>query len=263
VTFRPDSTTAARFARFWSDLRGNMDTYYARLQAMVDDGADEKEIARFQDEYDWSANRLVLEGALRENPDPRHRGTLLTTYLTWAGGIDSRSRILYEWLLAEYPRSYEARRARARFGLRVGATAPAFAVRALSDSSMTYTNDTFAGQVVLIDFWAVWCAPCVAEMPVLHAAYEKYGPAGFTILSASFDDAPEDVARFRSKTAWSMPWVHAFVGDDWTSDIVTAFQIPGLPRTVLVDRDGVIVAVDSDLRGARLDQTLSGVMSKR
>ncbi len=335
MTFRPDSTTAARFARFWTDLRRNRDAYYARLQAMVADGADEVEIARFRNEYDWSVNRLVLEGALRDIPDPRRRGTLLTTYLDWAGGIDStmamtafaelepdapewahgyytisnagiasgheqayenyyltalrthadkglkppilmrlitlaeergaidRSRILYEWLLAEYPRSYEARRARARFGLGVGAKAPAFVVRALSDSSTTYTNDTFAGQIVLIDFWAVWCAPCVAEMPVLHAAYEKYGPAGFTILSVSFDDAPEDVVRFRSETAWSMPWIHAFVGDDWTSDIVTAFQIPGLPRTVLVDRNGVIVAVDTDLRGERLDQTLSDVMSKR
>ncbi len=335
VTFRPDSTSPARFARFWSELRENRDAYYARLQAMVDDGADEAEIAGFRNEYDWSVNRLVLAGALREIPDPRHRGTLLTTYLDWAGGIDStvamtalaelepdapewahgyytmsnagiasgreqayenyyltalrthadrglkppvlmrlitlaeergaadRSRILYEWLVAEYPRSFEARRARARFGLRVGAKAPAFAVRGLSDSSVTYTNDTFAGQVVLIDFWAVWCTPCVAEMPVLHSAYEKYGPAGFTILSVSFDDTPQDVARFRSESAWSMPWMHAFVGDDWTADIVTAFQIPGLPRTVLVDGDGVIVAVDSDLRGARLDQTLSRVMSER
>ncbi len=98
---------------------------------------------------------------------------------------------------------------------------------------------------------------------MLHSAYEKYGPAGFTILSVSFDDTPQDVARFRSESAWSMPWMHAFVGDDWTADIVTAFQIPGLPRTVLVDGDGVIVAVDSDLRGARLDQTLSRVMSER
>jgi thiol-disulfide isomerase/thioredoxin len=335
VTFQLESTTAARFARFWSDLRRNRDAYYARLQAMINDGSGEAEIAQFQSEFDWSANRLVLEEALREIPDPRYRGTLFTTYLDWSGGIDStvamtalaeltpdapewaqglytlsnagmasgreqafenyyltalrthadkglkppilmrlitlaeeraasdRSRILYEWLLAEYPRSYEARRARARFELGVGAKAPAFAVRALSDSSTTYTNDTFAGQVVLIDFWAVWCAPCVAEMPVLHAAYEKYGPAGFTIFSVSFDDAPEDVVRFRSETAWSMPWIHAFVGDDWTSGIVTAFEIPGLPRTVLVDRDGVIVAVDADLRGERLDQTLSDVMSKR
>lgn len=335
VVFRPDSTSAARFARFWSALQANTEEYYGRMRETMADGADEDELSRLQTDYDWSANAVLLEDALREIPEPRHRSVLLATYLTWSGGIDSvvamtaladlapdapewaqgfytmssagmasgreeayqnyylaalrthpdggikpvllmrlinlaeergateRSRILYEWLLAEYPTSYEARRARARYGLRVGNVAPAFSVRSLTDSSAVYSKETLAGQVVLLDFWATWCAPCIVEMPVLHAAFEKYGPAGFTILSVSFDDAPEDVERFRAETEWRMPWLHAFVGDDWTSEVVSAFQIPGLPRTVLVDGNGIIVGVDAELRGSRLDETLSRLLAGR
>jgi thiol-disulfide isomerase/thioredoxin len=118
------------------------------------------------------------------------------------------------------------------------------------------------GQVYLMDFWAVWCAPCVAEMPYLHAAYEKYKEDGFTILSLSFDQKPQDVIEYREAGAWKMPWRHAFVEGGFASELAKSFQVVGIPKPILIGADGLILATFADLNGPALDRTLAGVFGR-
>ncbi|HID40158.1 MAG TPA: TlpA family protein disulfide reductase [Calditrichaeota bacterium] len=136
----------------------------------------------------------------------------------------------------------------------VGKPVPPFSIP-LMDSDKTFSNKDLAGKYTLIDFWAVWCGPCIGEMPKLHEAYKKFKGPRFTILSLSFDGKEDDVRKFR-KERWPMPWLHAFVKGGFNSDLAKKFEVMGIPKPILVDPDGTIVAKEADLRGSQLEETL-------
>jgi len=136
----------------------------------------------------------------------------------------------------------------------VGKPLPRFSIR-LMDSDQTISNKELRGKYTLIDFWAVWCSPCVGEMPSLHAAYKKFKSPRFNILSLSFDGKEDDVRKFR-KEQWPMPWLHAFVKGGFRSKLANEFEVMGIPKPILVDPNGIIVAMEGDLRGENLEKIL-------
>jgi thiol-disulfide isomerase/thioredoxin len=138
----------------------------------------------------------------------------------------------------------------------VGKAAPEFSLQSMEDPEVTYTNASFKGRKYLLDFWAVWCVPCVAELPGLHRMYEKYKSRGLEVLSVSFDRAQEEVTRFRARK-WPMPWHHAFVENGLSSPIAKKFRVQGIPKPILIDGDtGTILAMEGELRGENLERTL-------
>ena len=92
------------------------------------------------------------------------------------------------------------------------------------------------GKVVLIDFWATWCVPCVAEIPNVKKAYEKLQPKGFEIVGISFDDDKEKLQKFVSKE--QMPWPQFFDGEGWQNKFGQRYGINGIPTMWLVDKQG-------------------------
>lgn len=209
-----------------------------------------------------------LYAALRENPNDALKPDVLFQLL-WTAHEDHNQkevRILYAWLVSEYPDAWQTEYARSEFdpsrAIREGQPVPEFEIASLEDSSVVYSNASLAGQVYLIDFWSTWCAPCIAELPYLHAAYDKYKADGFTILSLSFDEKPEDVIEYRAKGEWTMPWLHGFVEDGFGSDLAKRFQVYGIPKPVLIGREGGILATFRDLSREKLDKTLAGVFGR-
>ena len=92
------------------------------------------------------------------------------------------------------------------------------------------------GKVVLVDFWATWCGPCVGEMPHVKAAYEKYHAKGFEIVGISLD---QDLARLQEFTkAQGMAWPQYFDGKGWGNIISSKYGIRGIPTMWLVDKNG-------------------------
>jgi thiol-disulfide isomerase/thioredoxin len=104
----------------------------------------------------------------------------------------------------------------------------------------TLTSADYRGRVVLFDCWASWCAPCMAKMPDLRAAYAKYHPRGLEIVGINLDMDPESATQAIAEHA--PDWPHVRVGTE--DDAVKAWQevttIRSIPRFFLVDRQGIL-----------------------
>jgi thiol-disulfide isomerase/thioredoxin len=90
----------------------------------------------------------------------------------------------------------------------------------------------YRGQVVFINFWATWCPPCVAELPEIHRAYEKYGGSVAFLLVSSQE--PPVVEAFLEERGYDLPVVYA------TQPVPEAFAHSAIPTTYILSRDGRI-----------------------
>ena len=105
------------------------------------------------------------------------------------------------------------------------------------------------GKVVLIDFWATWCGPCVGEVPNVVAAYTKYHSQGFEIMGVSLDQDKDKVLSFTK--AHGMVWPQYFDGLGWKNAVSTSFGIDSIPAMWLVGKDGMLITTNAraDLAG--------------
>ena len=181
------------------------------------------------------------------------------------GNKPDRARVLYDHIVNEYGETKIGKFVKDRISrdpvIVVGKAVPAFSFASFEDSKKIITNESMRGRVYLIDFWATWCGPCVGEMENLHKAYEKFKGKNFEIISLSFDNQTEDVQNFRRKR-WKMPWLHSFIEKGFQSETARQFEVLGIPKPILVDSNGQVIATESDLRGENLEKTLARVLGE-
>lgn len=111
-----------------------------------------------------------------------------------------------------------------------------FAVRDLEGREVSLSS--YRGQVVLANFWATWCGPCVEEMPLLQELYERHVEQGFVVLGINVSNRPEEAEAFAKQHALSFPILRDALGD-----VLVDHHINGLPASMLVDRDGRLVRI--------------------
>jgi thiol-disulfide isomerase/thioredoxin len=123
------------------------------------------------------------------------------------------------------------------------------------------------GKVVLVDFWASWCPPCVASIPAMSGLAEKYGDQGFVILGVSVDGMHEDVKETKTALATvrrflvkhRIIWPNLLNGKG-PSDFAHAYNVEQIPANFLIGRDGKIVAVEQS--GEMLERAVVRALSQ-
>ena len=99
------------------------------------------------------------------------------------------------------------------------------------------TLSDYVGDVILVDFWATWCAPCRIEIPGFIEMVETYADQGFSVLGISIDDPPDALQAYAADMGMNYP---VLIGDG-REDVKDAYgPIIGFPTAVIVDRDGNI-----------------------
>ncbi|HLE33193.1 MAG TPA: thioredoxin-like domain-containing protein [Bacteroidota bacterium] len=208
-----------------------------------------------------------MDGFTEKNRDRTLKSRILFDQMMTAkyGQKEEQYKKYYRKLVEGYGDTQYGQMAKQRMtmetAITLGKTVPEFKLASLEDAQSTISNDLLKGKITMLDFWAVWCGPCIGEMESMHKAYERFKGKTFQIISFSFDPKPEDVVKFREKK-WKMPWLHAFIEKGFESDLAKRFEVIGIPKPILVDGEGKILAMENELRGEELERTLEKFLGK-
>lgn len=115
------------------------------------------------------------------------------------------------------------------------------------------------GNVVLLDFWASWCAPCLAEAPNVKKIYEKYHDKGLEVLGVSLDKEGDYDKWVDAIKKHGLNWKHVSSLKGWDCPVAKQFNVTAIPRMYILDRDGKIIA--QDLRGEELAKKMDEIFA--
>jgi peroxiredoxin len=138
----------------------------------------------------------------------------------------------------------------------IGQPVPDFTATDLDGNPISL--EQYRGKVVLLDFWAVWCGPCIAEMPNVKRVYNNYKDEGFDIIGISLDI---DEARLRNYLKENdISWQQVFSGEGWQSPVSQQYDIRAIPAQWLIDRDGTLIS--NRARGKALERLVTDALKK-
>ena len=131
----------------------------------------------------------------------------------------------------------------------VGQVLPDFSSAVDLDSKPISLAD-YRGKVVLLDFWAVWCGPCIGEMENVKAVYEKYHDKDFDVIGVSLDKDESVLREFIKEK--EIPWRQILDDEGFSGAFAKQYGVRGIPAPFLIDREGKVISVKA--RGSLLDE---------
>ncbi|RNI27764.1 AhpC/TSA family protein [Rufibacter immobilis] len=219
----------------------------------------QEEMRKLQDQFMdiQRTNQNKLKDLVKANP-----GSVVSVYT--AGNIlnleehfpfvDSMSVAFKQALPnSKYTKALDARLGQLR-STALGSAAPD--IKLPSPQGPEISLASLRGKYVLIDFWASWCGPCRQENPNVVRMYNKYKDKGFEIFGVSLD---QDRAKWlKAIENDKLTWPHVSDLKGWESSAATLYGVTAIPQTVLLDKEGKIIA--KNLRGTALEEKLASLL---
>ena len=195
---------------------------------------------------------------------PQHEAAPSALYAAAQTSDDEAHALeLYRKIAADYPNSPMAKPAQSQVR-RADGVGKAFEI-SFTDavSGETVSSDSLKGKIVVIDWWATWCGPCVAELPTMKKIYAEYHEKGVEFVGVSLDAPPADGGRekllaFVKKN--DMPWPQYYQGNGWQSEFSSSWGINSIPALFVIDADGTLVSTEA--RG-KLEEMLPKLIEQR
>jgi len=176
----------------------------------------------------------------------------------------AKADTLMEQLQRDFPESAPAKMAKQQAeakklqdALAEGTKFPDFEVKDLAGKPLSIAN--YKGKVVLLDFWATWCRPCVGELPNVIKTYEAHHKQGFEIIGISLDKDQEKLTSFTKEKG--MTWPQYFDGLFWKNKLAVTYGVNSIPATYLLDGQGTIIG--KNLRGEDLELAVAKALAKK
>ena len=138
----------------------------------------------------------------------------------------------------------------------IGKAPPEFNEKNLQGNNLSLSK--YKGKVVLLDFWATWCPPCVASIPEIEKVYTKYHDKGFEVVGMSLDDEKEDLEKFIKQK--KVPWPQHLLANRFDNELTTKYGVIYAPTTFLIGRDGKVIR--QLMPWNDLEQAVSDAMKK-
>ncbi len=181
--------------------------------------------------------------------DPKDpRGAMLLNGLASQADDPALKSKLMQRVIDEFPGTAAARSAEGQLHMRekIGKPLELAFDEAVKGSPISIKG--LKGKVVVLDFWATWCGPCVAEMPKMKELYARYHDQGVEFIGVSLDQPKEQGGLDKLKAfvaEHEIAWPQYYQGDGWNSEFSGGLGIDSIPRVFLIDAEGNLAEVDA------------------